>query len=494
MMKRIALAATFVYLTVAPAFAADNAIILTPGVGVTERSKDVGGGVQSVIVIPGDTSGNPLATAPGTGNTVFALPMQGVAGGVAVPVSGTFWQATQPVSGTFWPYALGQQVSGSSVPVVLPAAQITTLTPPAWSNSNQIGNTGFNATLQATPTTAIGKVDPNTIATWGLAALGGATAPTNAVATACEYLTSAPTYTTGQTGAIQCTAAGSVHVTVDNTPAVTQSGPWNFGGAAGSPVTMQSAAVANGNGTTLTVMNYNTALINVNCSVACSGGTTINFEGTDSTGTYFSVQATPVAGTGASVNSATTSGQFCVNVIAYTTLRARISAYSAGTITVTGTPAFGGPCPVDVVNTNTNGQQTMANSSPVTLASNQSVADICTFAAKKFAPISTSSGNAQIVAPSGSTKVYICSIVTVGATASVQNIIEGTGAACTTANEAAIIGSTTAANGMSFAANGGFSYGNGGAEVGATATAGNGVCLLQSGTAAIAGIMGYVQQ
>ena len=37
--------------------------------------------------ILGDTSGNPLATAPGTGNSVFALPIQGVAGGVSVPVN-----------------------------------------------------------------------------------------------------------------------------------------------------------------------------------------------------------------------------------------------------------------------------------------------------------------------------------------------------------------------------------------------------------------------
>lgn len=37
----------------------------------------------------------------------------------------------QPVSGTFWPYTLGQQVAGSSVPIVLPADQLVTLTPPA---------------------------------------------------------------------------------------------------------------------------------------------------------------------------------------------------------------------------------------------------------------------------------------------------------------------------------------------------------------------------
>ena len=62
----------------------------------------------------------------------------------SVPVTGTFWQATQPVSlasttitgsvavtGSFYPYSLGQQLAANSVPMVLTAAQITTLTPPA---------------------------------------------------------------------------------------------------------------------------------------------------------------------------------------------------------------------------------------------------------------------------------------------------------------------------------------------------------------------------
>lgn len=138
-------------------------------------------------------------------------------------------------------------------------------------------------------------------------------------------------------------------------------------------VTMQNAAVANGNGTTLTVTGLQTALVNVNCSVACSGGTTINFEGTDSTGTFFSLAAFPVVGTSTAVSSATTSGQFWIPVSGLTTIRARISAYSAGTITVTGTPVFGVNATVaQVANTNANGQATMANSSPVVIASNQS--------------------------------------------------------------------------------------------------------------------------
>lgn len=120
--------------------------------------------------------------------------------------------------------------------------------------------------------------------------------------------------------------------------------------------------------------------------------------------------------------------------------------------------------------------------------------DPCAGALKTNVAIATSSGNTQLVAGSSGKKVYICSAHVIGATAAVINIIEGTGAACTTANEAAIWGSTTAASGESYPANGGMTYGNGGGTVGVTATAANGVCLLQSGTAALAGNITFVQQ
>lgn len=120
--------------------------------------------------------------------------------------------------------------------------------------------------------------------------------------------------------------------------------------------------------------------------------------------------------------------------------------------------------------------------------------DPCTQLTKTNFTIATSAGTVQLVAPSGSTQVYICSLFTIGATASIQNIVGGTGATCTTGTPVAIAGSTTAANGMSFAANGGFTFGNGGATVLRTTTAGHGVCLIQSATAAIAGGGTFVQQ
>lgn len=147
-----------------------------------------------------------------------------------------------------------------------------------------------------------------------------------------------------------------------------------------------------------------------------------------------------------------------------------------------------------VTNSNANGQATASNSSPVVLPAAQVTADVCSLNAKTNFTISTTSGTVQLVPPSGSTQVYICSLFTIGATASVQNLVGGTGASCTTGTPIAIAGSTTAANGMSFAANGGFTFGNGGGTILRTTTAGHGVCLIQSGTAQISGGGTYVQQ
>jgi hypothetical protein len=120
--------------------------------------------------------------------------------------------------------------------------------------------------------------------------------------------------------------------------------------------------------------------------------------------------------------------------------------------------------------------------------------DPCTQATKTNIAIATATGTTQVVAPSGSTQVYVCSFSLVAAATAVVNLVGGTGATCTTGTPVAAIGSTTAANGMSFAANNGLTFGNGGATVVRTTTAGHGLCLIQSGTTALAGNITYVQQ
>lgn len=119
--------------------------------------------------------------------------------------------------------------------------------------------------------------------------------------------------------------------------------------------------------------------------------------------------------------------------------------------------------------------------------------DPCNSKIKLNAPFSTTSGGpVSLIALSGSTVIYVCSISAITDTAIKLSFIDGTGGSCAAAQHA-IWGSTTAASGMSLAANGGFTQGSGNGSVGVT-TAASALCLLQSGTSLVAGNVTYVQQ
>jgi hypothetical protein len=129
--------------------------------------------------------------------------------------------------------------------------------------------------------------------------------------------------------------------------------------------------------------------------------------------------------------------------------------------------------------------------SPVTLASNQAVGDPCTFRVKVPSAISVTSTNIMVAALSGSSKIYICSYALISDTAAKISFIEGTGSGCTSAT-AAVVGSTTAASGMSVAANGGLTNGSGIGTVAATKTGGNALCILQSAAQLVSGVVSLV--
>lgn len=217
------------------------------------------------------------------------------------------------------------------------------------------------------------------------------------------------------------------------------------------------------------------------------------------------VAATPSTGSAATlialakainnnVSSAIPAGS---NVIGALTANQSVNtAQVNGVTTSTGTGAVGTGSQRVAVGTDT---ATIAGSAPgtQTAPSSNYVAvnsgDPCFGAAKTTAAFSTSSaGPVSIVALSGSTKVYICSITAINDTAIKLSFIDGTGGSCASAQHA-IWGSTTAASGMSLAATGGFTSGNGGGTVGVTAAA-SAFCLLQSGTSLVAGSITYVQQ
>lgn len=140
------------------------------------------------------------------------------------------------------------------------------------------------------------------------------------------------------------------------------SAPLSFGQSAGvgniwtylGPTTLQSGATANGNGTAMAVAGLSSAVFTVNCSVACSGGTTINLEGSADNSNFVALSAiqlgTATIGT-TILNQGTTITAWQTPIGALQSIRARISGYSAGTITVTAT-ASAAPWDTKLLNAN----------------------------------------------------------------------------------------------------------------------------------------------
>ncbi len=91
-----------------PAYAADNAVVMTAGSGITFRSVDVGSGVQSPMHILGNSSGTTIYGTAGTANAAV-LSVQGIASGTALGISGA--------SGAFasGAFASGSVASGAMV-------------------------------------------------------------------------------------------------------------------------------------------------------------------------------------------------------------------------------------------------------------------------------------------------------------------------------------------------------------------------------------------
>jgi hypothetical protein len=221
-------------------------------------------------------------------STVNPLPVTGggSSGGTSLTDQTAFTQGTTAIT----PIGCLYNASYSNIPTG--DAGVLSCTTAGALNVNVVN--AIQATLQASATTAIGKVDPNTIATWGLAPIGGtSSSPTNALGAGCEFLSSPPTYTTGNTGIVQCTAAGSVHTTVDNS---------NANGAASiansSPVT---AATINVTPTdcSISLTTGGTAQNIIAANVALHGFTIANIDPTTGSGEPVWMSFTTTAAAGA---------------------------------------------------------------------------------------------------------------------------------------------------------------------------------------------------
>lgn len=153
-------------------------------------------------------------------------------------------------------------------------------------------NTAFsvNATLQASASTAIGKVDPNTPATWGLVAVGGAAAPTNGLVGGAVYNSSPITVTNTQAAALQADVNGYLKVNVQSAVGLAQGST-----TSGQTGSMVMAAVTTAN------PSYTTAQTSP-LSLDLNGGLRVGGEGSagSAAGGVVTIQGvasmTPVAG------------------------------------------------------------------------------------------------------------------------------------------------------------------------------------------------------
>lgn len=275
---------------------------------------------------------------------------------------------------------------------------------------------------------------------------------------------------------------------------------------------------------------------------AAAGGTSSNFGSafpTPGTATGFTDGTNMVAGRVGAVANVAAATNFLNSL--------GICQYLATPPTITDTRFnqiqcdVNGNIKVTVSNTNANGQATMANSSPVTIASNQSAnalwghgatgasvpanatymgfnsggnltgpavatplpvrqsdgtnvaaLDPCQTEAPTYTPINISaSGAAKIITGVSAKKVYFCHIHLVTNAANNVALVEGTGTNCGT-SKVAIIGGTTAASGWNFSANGGISLGMGVSSVMAASVNADDICLDPSASTQLSGHVKWV--
>jgi hypothetical protein len=106
--------------------------------------------------------------------------------------------------------------------------------------------------------------------------------------------------------------------------------PATQGPASITTTTLQSAAAATGNGTAQTVTGHAQAVINVTGTFVG----TLTFEGSPDGGTtYIALLAQTVGSTATPASTTTTTGSFIVSTAGLSNLRARVSAYTSGSIT-----------------------------------------------------------------------------------------------------------------------------------------------------------------
>lgn len=118
----------------------------------------------------------------------------------------------------------------------------------------------------------------------------------------------------------------------------------------------------------------------------------------------------------------------------------------------------------------------------------------CSAGVLVWTPISLSTGATQTIVPGVlNEKVYICKLFLQTSSANNVAIVEGTGTNCSTVS-AGIFGGTTSGTGFIMGANGNLSMNGDASAWGVTATPGDQICLINSASTQLSGVMVTVTQ
>lgn len=439
------------YLVTTPTIQAPNTLLQMI------KSGTLGGGLLpwSNLV---DTTGTPIGTA---GNPLSFNCITGCGGGSGGGTSSNFSSAF-PAAGTaigvsngtnMVPITLGQAVSSGSLPVVLPAAQITALTPPA-ALTNFSLETGGNLASINTKTPALGQ------------ALAAASVPV--VFTAAQLTTLTPLSSVTVT---QPTGT-NLHMVCDS--GCSSSSSPSFGSAfpaTGTPIGMSQ-------GGNLTAFTGTAGNLNINIAAGSIANT--SFGATQATAS--ALNATVV---GLGTAGTPSGGVLSVQGVSGGTPQpvAVASAAAVDCWSVTGGCKADGPATLPATTTPVTD---MAIQKAIANALNSLLTAQTTPLNNSSVPINVSTATTtQLVALSGSTAIYVTSFdVIAGGTGNIT-FEYGTGTACAT-------GTTALTGAYPLVAQAGISKGDGIGTV-LKVPAGNALCVLTSAGVQMSGSVSYQQ-
>jgi hypothetical protein len=474
-----------------------------------------------------ESGGNLDAIATDLGGTLTVQPSGGL---MAVDLQ--YFGSTGPLS-------LGQQIAANSIPVILPSATITTLTPPTAAAIGTAVATDLLIGTQlaavsepvALPTATITTLTPPTAAAIASAIVAN---PPTVPVTGTFYPSTQPVSIASAQVASGAIASGAV------ASGAIASGACAVGCIAdGGEVTLGAKADAKSTATDTTPITVMSVLKQisasvqappsqvVSCSTACEVSPT---TAANTVSNPFFNTLTDNAGHANTYNSTTTSSKYGADANILSILGT--APTTAGKIDIKGADgdvfvrqttgtnlhvvtdatsvlAANQSVNLSQVNAHTtaecglNGCQSVggatadgaaATTDPVPIAGKGAagvnrVPVVC----DNWAPFSLASTTAlKIITLVSGKNIYICSINIVSAAANNVALIDGTNSTtdCNAATHG-MAGGTTAATGWNFAANSGLTQGSGIGVIAATVTVSHDVCLLASGSGQVSGVIGW---